>query len=505
MVTLWEEGEARPSRGASPDALKRDDHGRWAPPTDLSAVVTPPRPGRWPEAYAALYPRRLEAPSRSDLELLARSPFLLGRDDEHAGVARARVSRACTGAAVPAARCAFWIGLNRRCCAASPRIAGGWFGRPGAWSTRIRRDCVERGYLLLPVVIEPATAGSTRRPTAAAAEAVAIAERFGDADLLALALHEQGYALVVLGRAGRRARAARRGDGRRCAGELSPFVTGLVVLQRIDRCHDNFELRRAQEWTAALTRWCDAQPELRRVHRAAASSTAPSCMQLHGAWDAALREARRAGAGRRPPRGRRGRPAAYREAERAACAARSPRPSARTGRRASRGAEPQPGLRAAAARAGPAQAAARRDPAGAGGDRRAAVPRAAAARRGGDRARRRRPRRRRSACDELARSPPASAGAADALVADARGAVPSPRRRGGALADLRDAGRAGASSDALRGGPRARAARPGVPRGRATRTPPRWSSSAARAPSRRSAPCPTAARVDARSSARRTD
>ena len=52
-------------------------------------------------------------------------------------------------------------------------------------------------------------------------------------------------------------------------------------------------LRRAQEWTAALTRWCEEQPEMVAfsgrclVHRA-------EIMELHGAWREALEEARRA-------------------------------------------------------------------------------------------------------------------------------------------------------------------------------------------------------------------
>jgi ATP/maltotriose-dependent transcriptional regulator MalT len=55
-----------------------------------------------------------------------------------------------------------------------------------------------------------------------------------------------------------------------------------------------YELRRAREWTAALTRWCDEQPGMVvytgecLVHRA-------EVMQLHGQWSDALEEAERAG------------------------------------------------------------------------------------------------------------------------------------------------------------------------------------------------------------------
>jgi len=65
-------------------------------------------------------------------------------------------------------------------------------------------------------------------------------------------------------------------------GELSPIVTGVVYCGVIAGCEEAFELRRAREWTDALSRWCDEQPELVafsgrcRAHRA-------EIMQLHGA------------------------------------------------------------------------------------------------------------------------------------------------------------------------------------------------------------------------------
>jgi DNA-binding NarL/FixJ family response regulator len=77
------------------------------------------------------------------------------------------------------------------------------------------------------------------------------------------------------------------------AGDLSPIVTGIVYCNTIAFCRDVYELRHAREWTEALTAWCASQPEmvahngLCLVHRA-------ELMQLQGAWDDALEEARRA-------------------------------------------------------------------------------------------------------------------------------------------------------------------------------------------------------------------
>ena len=77
------------------------------------------------------------------------------------------------------------------------------------------------------------------------------------------------------------------------AGELSPIVNGFVYCGVITGCQAAYEPRRAREWTAALTRWCEQQPDMVSftgtclVHRA-------EILQLHGDWREALDEARRA-------------------------------------------------------------------------------------------------------------------------------------------------------------------------------------------------------------------
>ena len=74
------------------------------------------------------------------------------------------------------------------------------------------------------------------------------------------------------------------------AGEVSPIVTGIVYCGVIAGCEEAFELRRAHEWTNALARWCEGQPQMVSftgrclAHRA-------GIMQLHGAWRDALDEA----------------------------------------------------------------------------------------------------------------------------------------------------------------------------------------------------------------------
>jgi DNA-binding CsgD family transcriptional regulator len=77
------------------------------------------------------------------------------------------------------------------------------------------------------------------------------------------------------------------------AGELSPIVTGLVYCSVIAYCQELYELRRAQEWTDALTRWCEQQPDM-VAHTGRCLMHRAEIMELQGAWRDALEEARQA-------------------------------------------------------------------------------------------------------------------------------------------------------------------------------------------------------------------
>jgi DNA-binding CsgD family transcriptional regulator len=189
-------------------------------------------------------------------------------------------------------RCAFWIGHNLLFRGETAR-ARGWFARAQRELERDGRDCAERGWLLVPVWLEQMSRGEWEAGYAAASEAAAIGERFGDADLVWLARDEQGRALLKQGRVEDGLRLVDEALVVATAGELSPVVAGIVYCNTIAFCRDAYELGHAREWTDALSRWCDSQPEmvahngLCLVHRA-------EIMQLQGAWEAALQEARRA-------------------------------------------------------------------------------------------------------------------------------------------------------------------------------------------------------------------
>jgi DNA-binding CsgD family transcriptional regulator len=248
----------------------------------------------WLQAYESLSGADRRAPlAAEELELLATASYMLGRDEDHrSALERAHQARLEAGEALPAVRCAFWMGMNLLLRGDTAQ-ATGWFARAERLLDREKRDCVERGYLLIPVLLRALDGGDWDAGRATAADAVAVAERFGDPDLLALAGHEQGHALIRQGRLEEGLRLLDEAMVAAIAGELSPIVTGLVYCSVIGYCQDLYELRRAREWTDALTRWCEEQPDMVAhtgvclVHRA-------EIMELQGAWGAALEEARRA-------------------------------------------------------------------------------------------------------------------------------------------------------------------------------------------------------------------
>ncbi len=248
----------------------------------------------WREAYELLSAADRRDPlGAEDLGLLATSAYMIGRESEYLGLLeRAHRAHLDAGEPLAALRCAFWIGVG---------LAGrGEMGRAGGWLARAERllgecgaDRVERGYLLLPAVFEHEANGELEAAAATAAQAAAIARRHGDSDLFALAAHEHGHVLIRLGRGKDCLRLLDEAMLAVTAGELSPIVSGIVYCGVILACRDAHELRRAQEWTAALSDWCGRQPDLVAftgrclTHRA-------ELLQLHGAWDRALEEAARA-------------------------------------------------------------------------------------------------------------------------------------------------------------------------------------------------------------------
>jgi DNA-binding CsgD family transcriptional regulator len=248
----------------------------------------------WGDAYAGYTAAADEtALELDDLECHAIVAHLLGREDESREIlARGYREALRTGASARAARFAFWSGhglmFDGRMSEAS-----GWFARARQLLADEERECPEHGYLLIPHGVEQLGAGDNDAASATFARAREIAARCGDLNLLAMAGHGRGRALVRSGRVAEGMAVLDEVMVAVTSGEISPMVVGDVYCGVLEACREVLDLRRAREWTGALSRWCESQPDL-VPYRGPCQVYRAEVMQFHGSWSDAFEEAQRA-------------------------------------------------------------------------------------------------------------------------------------------------------------------------------------------------------------------
>jgi DNA-binding NarL/FixJ family response regulator len=249
------------------------------------------RQAAWAQAYARLSAASHDAQfGNDDLERLAVAAYLTGHDEASAEAWAAAHRGWLRDADVPrAVRCAFWLVMQLLSGRERAR-AGGWLATAQRLLTQRKAPCAEQGLLLVLEARGHLRDGNLPAAHDAACRAARLGDQCADADLTVFGRLTQG---LTLASTGEYAAATALFDEVMIVvtvADVSPLAVGTAYCAVIDACYEIADLGRAREWTAALSGWCRAQPDLVAfrghclVHRA-------ETMRLSGNWATALGEA----------------------------------------------------------------------------------------------------------------------------------------------------------------------------------------------------------------------
>ncbi|HEY3212870.1 MAG TPA: LuxR C-terminal-related transcriptional regulator [Actinomycetota bacterium] len=173
-----------------------------------------------------------------------------------------------------------------------PAVGAGWFARTQRHAKSLP-DCVELGFAALLEATVLLFSGDPEMALPGAERATEIAQRFGDRELLGMAIHTQGLILIEQGRVSEGVALLDEAMTSVVAGELSDFFTGAIYCSVIGACLELADVRRAGDWGEAARAWAESIPPespfpgMCRINRAQLAS-------LRGDWPQAEAEAVRA-------------------------------------------------------------------------------------------------------------------------------------------------------------------------------------------------------------------
>jgi DNA-binding CsgD family transcriptional regulator len=249
---------------------------------------------RWDVCVEALRAAEAEQPlSTEDLKLLGLSLYMTG--DDSASVAlleRTHASAVAQERWADAAETAFWHAFLL--------LNSGEPARGGAWLARCRElvdeHAIEGTVRSFPDVIEARALVHSGRPQdgmVLATNAARVGKLGGDPNLEVLARLVVGWALLGLGRQAEALGAYDEVMLIVSRSELYPTVAGLAYCAVISACMSVLDVPRAQEWTGALSDWCDSQSGL-VAYRGQCLVHRSQLKAMRGDWSGALDEARAA-------------------------------------------------------------------------------------------------------------------------------------------------------------------------------------------------------------------
>lgn len=243
----------------------------------------------WREAFDLLTDARAaDGLAPEDLERLAEAAWWIGRIDDCIELRElAYAAYADAGNPRRAALIAIKLFFDHFARLA-PSVAAGWSGR-AVRLLETEPECPEHGHLARLYTNVRMSVGDLDGALEHATRTLDIGTRFGDRDLQAFGLFDQGNVLVALGQVTDGMALLDEAMVAAVSGELGPYTTGVIYCAMITTCERLADYRRAAEWTDAAQRWCGRQsiagfPGICRVHRA-------EIMRLRGAWDKAEEEA----------------------------------------------------------------------------------------------------------------------------------------------------------------------------------------------------------------------
>lgn len=244
----------------------------------------------WKKAYTLLSSTDKNSTlAPPDLEKLAITAFLIGKEPEysdlwsrtHQGYLKQKKKR-------KAANCAFWLGMTL-ITQGKKAEGSGWIARAGRLTKNFQQECAEKGFLLVPEALQNLREGKAENAYDLFLEAHQIGNRCNNPDLIVLGLLGRGQALIQQNKINEGTTLFDEVMVAVVASEISPIVAGISYCAVIETCQKIYDLQRAQEWTEALNRWCNAQPDL-IPYRGQCLVRRAEIMQLHGNWLEAMDE-----------------------------------------------------------------------------------------------------------------------------------------------------------------------------------------------------------------------
>lgn len=245
--------------------------------------------GEWAaalERWSALEPEGLTA---ADLESAGEAAQLLGRPDEALDrYRRAFDKRVAANEPERAARCAFHLSMVPR-LTSDHATASGWLARGERIVADLPDGSLEAGYLSFSRMFVHLGRGDFAAALECAEQATDAARRHGDQGLVAAGLCAQGRMAIYGGRIADGLSLLDESMLETAGQTLEPILLGNVYCTAIEGCQEVSDLRRVEEWTHVLERWCARHPGLVTFTGQCALHRG-QVMVARGAWDEAVEE-----------------------------------------------------------------------------------------------------------------------------------------------------------------------------------------------------------------------